>query len=270
VTTVKYNHIDLFKTQKPVIGCIHLIPLPGAPLYDGNMKGVFDRALREVDIYSKLGVHGIIVENFGDIPFYPDVVPPETIATMTAIVNEIVRNCSIPVGVNVLRNDARAAMAIATATKAAFIRVNVHMGAMVTDQGLVQGMAHITTRLRDNLKSHVRIFADVLVKHAVPLAKRSLELELLDLVERGLVDAVIVTGDRTGGKISTEILKNVSEYSNKPVFTGSGTTPDLLPDFYPFADGFIIGSYFKHEGDPLRTVSEERVRDLMSIWNDLS
>ncbi|MCD4653075.1 phosphorybosylanthranilate isomerase, partial [bacterium] len=92
MTTSNIKHLDLFKTHKPIIGCIHLLPLPGAPLYDGNLKGIFERALHEVDIYRNLGVHAIIVENFGDIPFFPDSVPAETLATMTAIVRDIVQH----------------------------------------------------------------------------------------------------------------------------------------------------------------------------------
>lgn len=260
---------ELFKTSKPVIGCIHLLPLPGSPLYSGNMKDIFDRALRETELYQELGVHGLIVENFGDIPFYPDGVPVETTAAMTAIVRDLVRYSSLPIGVNVLRNDGCAAMAIATVAGAAFIRVNVHMGAMVTDQGLVQGMAHQTTRLRTALRSHVAILADVAVKHAAPLARRPLELEVLDLVERGCVDGVIVSGDRTGGAVAIDELIEASKHSRHPVYIGSGTTPDSLPELYPVADGFIVGSYFKHQGDPLRTVNADRVLTMMKTWQSL-
>lgn len=260
---------SLFSTIKPVIGCIHLLPLPGAPLYDGNLKGIFERALREADIYHRFGLHGIIIENFGDSPFYPDRVPPETVAMMTAVTREIVQHCPLPVGVNVLRNDARAAMAVATAAGAGFIRVNVHMSAMVTDQGVIQGRAHETARLRNVLRSDVRILADVAVKHAVPLAERPLALEVADLAERGMVDGIIVTGDRTGSAINIDTMETVRSAGTVPVIAGSGTTPDNLPSLFSHADGFIIGSYFKHDGNPLNTVSENRVGTLMKIWKTL-
>jgi len=261
--------VFIFSTPKPVIGCIHLLPLPGAPLYDGNLKGIFERALREADIYHRLGLHGIIIENFGDSPFYPESVPAETIAAMTAVTRDVVQHCPLPAGVNVLRNDARAAVAVATATGAAFIRVNVHMGAMVTDQGLVQGRAHETARLRNALRSDVRILADVAVKHAVPLAARPLELEVADLSERGMVDGIIVTGDRTGCAVDGRMLETARSSCTVPVFAGSGTTPENLPELYPMVDGFIIGSYFKHDGNPLNAVSEDRVRRVMNTWEIL-
>ena len=259
----------LFNVPKPVIGVIHLAPLPGAPLYDGNLKEIYERALREADIYHQAGVHGIIVENFGDSPFYPDSVPVETTAAMSAVVRDVVSHCPLPIGVNVLRSDAQAAMAIATATGAAFIRVNVHIGAMVTDQGLIQGQAHLTLRLKEQLRSKVRVLADVAVKHAAPLAPRPIELEILDHAERGGVDGIIVTGDRTGSAVSTEFLEMASAHSTRPVLVGSGATPETLPSLYPFANGFIVGSYFKHGGDPLKTVNPDHVREFMSAWQQL-
>ncbi|MBN1296005.1 BtpA/SgcQ family protein [bacterium] len=261
---MKRTDSTLWGMLKPVFGCVHLLPLPGAPLYDGNMNGIFERALREADLYHHLGVHGIIIENFGDAPFYPEDVPAETVAFMTAVTREIVQHCPLPVGVNVLRNDARAAMAVATAAGAAFIRVNIHMGAMVTDQGLIQGRAHGTTRMRSCLRSSVKILADTAVKHAVPLAPRPLELDILDLAERGLVDGVIITGDRTGGAVNREDLIRARSVSPVPVLVGSGTTPDNLPTLIEVADGFIVGSYFKHDGNPLNTVSGDRVREVMA------
>ena len=189
---------DLFTAPKPLIACIHLMPLPGSPRYAGTMREIYDTALAEAAIFAQYAIDGLIVENFRDAPFYPHALPAETIAALTAVTREIVRVAPVPVGVNALRNDAQAALAIATAAEADFIRVNVHMGTVVSDQGLIQGNSHATLRLRAALRSHVLIFADAGVKHATPLADRGLATEVRDLTERGLVDAIIVSGDYTG------------------------------------------------------------------------
>src|SRR5512147_3052677 len=122
---------EIFRGAKPVLACIHLLPLPGAPLYGGSMGAVYERALEEAAIFERNGIDGLIVENFRDKPFFPAKIPAETLAALTAVTTEVVRRVKVPVGVNALRNDAGAALAAATAAEAHFIRVNVHMGAVV-------------------------------------------------------------------------------------------------------------------------------------------
>jgi membrane complex biogenesis BtpA family protein len=125
---------NLFDSGKPVIGCIHLLPLPGAPLYEGSMESIYRKALEEAAILVKGGVHGLIVENFRDKPFFPGRLPAETVASLAAVGREIVRKARVPVGINALRNDAESGVAIATAIGADFIRVNIHMSAAVSEQ----------------------------------------------------------------------------------------------------------------------------------------
>src|SRR5262245_29927837 len=208
---------DLFTAPKPLIACIHLMPLPGSPCYAGTMREVYDTALAEAEIFARYSIDGLIVENFRDIPFYPHALPAETIAALTAVTREIVRMAQMPVGVNALRNDAQAALAIATAAEADFIRVNVHMGTVVSDQGIIQGTSHATLRLRAALRSHVLIFADAGVKHATSLADRGLATETRDLTERGLVDAVIVSGCNTGGATRLEDIAMVRQPTTLPI-----------------------------------------------------
>lgn len=253
----------LFSTDKPVIACIHLPALPGAPAYDGDMAAIYQHAVQEAVLFEKCGVDALIIENFSDKPFYPGKVPAETIASLAAISREVINAVSIPVGINVLRNDANAAMAIATAVGAHFIRVNIHMNAVVSEQGIIQGDSHNTLRLRQNLKSKVLIFADVGVKHAAALASRGLAIETKDLCERGFADAVIVSGDLTGSETNVNDLDIVKKHSSVPVLIGSGVTPDNLQSLAQ-ADGFIVGSYFKNEGKANNSVDEGRVANLMS------
>ena len=251
---------DLFKNPKPIIACIHLMPLPGSPNYSGKITEVYDIALSEVEIYKRYPINGLIIENFRDMPFYPNKLPAETIAAMAAVTREIVNVVQIPVGVNALRNDAQSALAIASATEADFIRVNVHLDAVVADQGIIEGAAHETLRLRANLKSDVLIFADVGVKHSAPLGNRGLAAQTRDLSERGLADAVIVSGESTGSETQTEDIDIVRQSTNLPILIGSGVTPENLGKVYSKMDGLIVGSTFKKDGKADNFVEEARVK----------
>lgn len=260
---------DLFPARKPLIACIHLLALPGAPLYDGNLQGIYDRALAETDIFVQHGVDALIVENFRDVPFYPDRVPAETIAAMAAVCREIRNRTSIPLGINVLRNDADAALSVAAAIGADFIRVNVHNAAVLTDQGLVQGRAYATVRKRNQLGAKVLIFADVAVKHAAPVAPIGIDIEARDLTERSMADALIVSGTGTGQATDLKDLQVVKDNTHLPVVIGSGTHPGNLRTLHALADGFIVGSYFKENGKADNPVAPDRVRDLSAIYSAL-
>lgn len=258
------NFSNIFSGKKPLIACIHLLPLPGSPLFDGKISNVFETALQELEVFQRNGVDGIIVENFRDKPFYPNKVPAETVASMSAVIREIVRESKIPIGVNVLRNDGESAIAVAVATESDFIRINVHMNAVVSDQGILQGEAHKTMRLRSNLKSEVLVFADVGVKHATPLTSRTIEQETKDVSERGLADAVIVSGQFTGGETDPKDCEKVRETTDLPILIGSGTTPENISKVYDKVDGFIVGSYFKKGGKGENLVEESRVKEFVS------
>jgi uncharacterized protein len=259
----------LFAVKKPVIGCLHLLALPGAPLYGGSMRAIYDKAVEEAATLSEHGVDGFIVENFRDQPFYPGRVPGETVAALTAVAHEIKRRYTCPLGVNVLRNDAEAAMAVATAIEASFIRVNVHAGAVVSEQGIMEGVAHLTMRLRNSLRSDVLVFADVGVKHAAPLAGRGLATETKDVVARALADAVIVSGERTGSETLLEDVQSVRAATEAPLLIGSGATADNIGKVFDWADGFIVGSYFKADGNASNFVEPARVSAFMTEVNKL-
>ena len=238
---------DLFRRKKPLLAVLHLKPLPGAPLYSGTMDEVYRTALEELEVYRRSGADGVIVENFNDMPFFPGRVPAATVAAMAAVTRDIVQAADVPVGVNVLRNDAHAAVAVAVASGAEFVRVNVLLGVSVADQGLVQGVAH-------------DVLADVDVKHAVPLGGRSLREDTRDITERGLADAIIVSGARTGGAADIHDVEEVKANTHLPVLLGSGVNGNNLTGYFSCADGFIVGSCFKVGGQAVNRVEEERVQ----------
>src|SRR5262245_48070660 len=137
-----------------LVGVIHLPALPGSPRVDrrGGVHATIDRLVegvrRDVAALARAKYDAVIVENFGDAPFEPSAVSPITVASMTACVRAACEGGKLEVGVNVLRNDVRSALAIAAASGATFVRVNVHVGAVVADQGVIEGRAHETMRER--------------------------------------------------------------------------------------------------------------------------
>jgi hypothetical protein len=261
---MKFN--ELFTTPKPLIACIHLLPLPGSPRYGGSMKEIVETAVREAAIFNQYGCDGLIVENFRDNPFYPDDLPPVAVAAMTVATKEVVQVFKGPVGVNALRNDAKSGLSIAVASGARFIRVNVHTGAALTDQGIIEGKAHETLRLRKMLDEQILIFADVAVKHASTLGNRTIEDETKDLATRGMADAIIVTGNQTGGQANPEEIIKVKISTDLPVLIGSGITNQNLREYFNLADGFIVGSFFKKDGIAENEVEEERVHKLATAF----
>lgn len=250
----------MFRSDKPLIGMVHLLPLPGSPRFAGDFDAVIQRALDDARALAEGGADGVIVENFGDAPF-PQYVQAHTVAAMAIAVREVRHAISVPVGVNVLRNDAQAAMAIAATAGAQFIRVNVHIGAMVTDQGIIEGRAAETLRYRKSLDADVKIFADVFVKHAAPLGAQTLEQAAKDTAHRGLADALIVSGAGTGEATSLDDLRRVKAAApDVPVFVGSGVNAENIAEILSIADGVIVGTSLKVQGKVNNPVDVERVR----------
>lgn len=251
-------------SDRPVIGMVHLAPLPGAPRHR-SMADVISAACRDAEALARGGVDAIMVENFGDAPFFPGAVPAETVAALTRAIIEVRHVTPLPIGVNVLRNDARSALGIAAATGARFIRVNVHTGAMLTDQGWIAGAAHETVRARAALAADVAILADVLVKHAVPPHGLDIADAARDTWERGHADALIVSGAATGAPVSPERLAAVrSAVPAAPLLVGSGLDEVTAPLLLATADGAIVGSAFQRDGRAGNPVEPARVQRLVA------
>jgi membrane complex biogenesis BtpA family protein len=245
---------------------LHLRALPGAPLFEGDVGAIRDAMLRDAEALTEGGVHGLMMENFFDTPFYPDRVPAHVVARMTALACEVRKLfAKLPLGINVLRNDGRSALAVAHASGASFIRVNVLCGARVADQGIIQGIAHDLLRERAILgATDVKIFADVDVKHSAPLAAYAIEDEVDDTVDRGLADALIVSGAGTGKSTDPRHVARVNKRARAtPVLVGSGITTGTIAKYLAHADGFIVGTAFKEGGIPSNAVDSRRVKGLM-------
>ena len=272
--------------RKLLLGMVHLAPLPGSSTAIARASGrtsreamdsIVEQALRDARTLLDGGMDGLIVENFGDIPFQATNVAPATVAAMSLVAGRIrslvdsefaESDASLTpfLGINVLRNDASAALAIAATCGFHGIRVNVHTGVMASDQGLLEGQAHRTLRERASLGAPVAIFADVLVKHAEPLTSGEPDIAALarDAVERGLADALIISGKATGSPTDQTHIRTVREaLPETPLFVGSGVSTSSLASQLADADGAIVGTALKRDGDVRAAVDATRVRDFL-------
>ena len=255
--------MSIFSITRPVIGVIHLPPLPGAPRKGVSIERLVYGAVSDAKALLKGGAKGVIIENLGDAPFSKGSVEPHVVACMSVVAEAVKREVgdSLIVGINVLRNDARSALGIAAAVGASFIRVNVYVGAMVTDQGLIEGDARGTLLYRNRVCPGVGIAADILVKHASPLGEANLIQNGKDAHLRGGASALIITGCATGAEASVDEIKALSAaVPTARVWVGSGVTPDNAKNYAPHVAGAIVGSVLHENGDLEAPLDVERVR----------
>jgi membrane complex biogenesis BtpA family protein len=246
-----------------LVGMVHLDPLPGSPR-PAALPRMIARALADARAWAAGGADALLVENYGDQPFRPETVEPVTIAAMARVIAALRAESRLPIGVNVLRNDARGALALAAAFDLAFFRVNVHAGASVADQGLLVGRADATLRERAALRSNALLFADVRVKHAAPLAPRRIEDEARDLFERAGADALLLTGPATGSPPDLDHLDALRRaLPRAPLLLASGVDPDLIAASRGKVAGWIVGTWAKRGGRVANPVDAARVRQLV-------
>jgi membrane complex biogenesis BtpA family protein len=261
--------LNIFNNPKPIIGMVHLPSLPGTKLNKLSLSNIVKNAVQDSIALENGGVDGLIIENYNDIPFSKSSVEPHIVSALTLIVNSVKQEVSIPYGINVLRNDWRAAIGIASITGSKFVRINVFSGAMITDQGVIEGDPKGCIEYRDRIAPKLKIFADVWVKHGIPLRLKerlSVAQAAKDTVYRGLADAIILTGEGTGEPVDLTELKTVRKaVSDRLLFIGSGVNNKNIVNYLDLADGFIIGTYFKRGGRIGNRVDIKRVTNLVDL-----
>ncbi|NLE59812.1 MAG: BtpA/SgcQ family protein [Planctomycetes bacterium] len=259
--------------NRAIIGMVHLAPLPGSPAAQRPLSRIIQAACEDARLLADAGFDALIVENFGDAPFRAATVDPHTVAAMTMVVRAVMAAVSLPVGVNVLRNDALAAVAIATVCGAAFVRVNVHTGVYAADQGLIEGRADDTLRYRrrlaggagtDPIAPMPAVFADVHVKHAMPLAAQPIAQAAAETAYRGRADGLIVSGVATGKPTDpTDLAAVRAAVPDRPIYVGSGATPETVAELLVAADGVIVGTAIKQGGVTTAPVDSARAAALV-------
>jgi len=255
---------NLFGTNKPAIGMLHLKPLPGSPMYDGSgINDIINIALKNAESLVKGKVNSIGIGNFNDPSYFPDVAPPETVASMAVVAREIKKEFpETPLGICVL-SDPIASIAVAHVVGAKFIRATFFTEAAVDVSGLVLRRPHDILRFRKFLDPTIKIFADVHIKHSAPLAQRPIEESAYDAAYF-LADAVLISGKHTGFPTSIEDIKKVKAVlPDFPILVGSGLNVDNVKELFKYADGGIVGTSLKYEGKSTNKVDVKRVSKLM-------
>ena len=254
---------ELFGVPKPVIGMVHLWPLPGAPGYAGyGMPAIREHALRDAEVLVQGGVDGLMVENMWDLPYYVgSAVKPEAMTAQAVAAAEVVKQFPLPVGINVIHNGGVVCLAIAVAAGARFIRVCILTGARLWDTGeLDHGCAADLLRKRKELHAeNIHIFADVDKKHSVAFPGLDLATHI-EWTEFYGADALIVSGRMTGAAPDLADLRETRRRATRPLLVGSGATEENIGTFLQYADGVIVGSSLKRDGVMENPVDTERVR----------
>ena len=259
--------LDRASVSRPlIIGMVHVPALPGSPGFCGSMDSLNSHCKKDAETLAAGGVDAIMIENFGDIPFFKDSVPAHTSAHMTAVVLAVKQASGLPVGVNILRNDGISALAIAHATSASFIRINVLSGARLCDQGIIEGKASEILRLRAALGAQgIKILADIDVKHSAPLAPRPLQEEAEELLYRAGAEGLIVSGAGTGKETPIEKVRELRRlFPNAAILIGSGATASNLKSYAGLASAFIVGSSIKANGVLSSPVDLARTKEFVS------
>jgi membrane complex biogenesis BtpA family protein len=260
---------ELFGVAKPIIATIHLLPLPGAPRYDGQpVKDIYRHAVEDAARYAEGGVDGLIVENEGDIPYLkPDHLGPETAACMAVATAAVIDAVGLPTGVLVLANATVHSIAVAKAAGATFVRANQWANAYIANEGYLEGTAATALRYRSSLAAgDIRVFADVHVKHGshAIVADRTIQ-ELTHDNEAFDADVLIATGQRTGDATRSEEVTAISDVATRPVLVGSGLTAANARTLLGLADGAIVGSAMKEGGVWWNPVSVANTRKIMDV-----
>lgn len=259
---------------KPLLGVVHLKPLPSADGHPG-MDAVLQAALADARALQAGGCDGVVVENFGDRPFHKgdagDPVPPDVPAALALVAHAVRTGTGLPVAINCLRSDAVAALGAAAVAGARWVRVNVWTAAYLTDQGVIEGQAARAAAYRRRLGTGTEVLADLLVKHATPVAPLDPAAAARDLAERSGAHGLILTGTRTGAPVDVALLDTVrAAVAGFPVWIGSGLTPDLAAELWPRCDGAIVGTWFHGDGRLDRPVDPDRVRALRRVLDRLA
>jgi membrane complex biogenesis BtpA family protein len=258
--------VDMFGVHKPVIGMVHLWPLPGSPGYTGyGLDAILEHAQRDAETLLEGGVNGLIVENMWDLPYYVGSdVPLEGVTSQAVAARAIASMADVPVGANVIHNGWQAELAIAVAAGLDFVRICILTGARLWDTGdLDRGYGADLLRKRKELDAeHVKLFADVDKKHSVPYPGLDLETHI-EWTEFYRADALIVSGRMTGSAPSVDKVREAKAFATRPILMGSGTSAENVAAFMEYADGAIVGTSLKVGGLGENPVDIDRVRRYM-------
>ncbi len=265
------NFINSLTKKKMIIGMVHVDALPGTPNNKYSITQIISKAVQEAILYEQNGLDAIILENMHDVPYLNRKVGPEITASMTVIANEVTKNTTIPCGVQILAGANKEALAVAQASGCEFIRVEGFVYSHIADEGLMNACAGELMRFRKLIGAEdITVFADIKKKHSSHSITSDLDItDFAEACKFFLSDGIIITGRSTSEEADIEELKRVCKTSDLPILIGSGITLDNIEKYWNYANGFIIGSYFKEDGKWQNTVSSYRLNSFIQHVSNL-
>lgn len=262
--TEKFRRV--FGAKKPVIAMVHFGALPGAPLYDkeAGLDGLLAGVRADLQALQAAGVDAVMFGNENDRP-YEFQVDMASVATMAFVIGQVRHEISVPFGVNVLW-DPMATVALAAATGAAFVR-EIFSGAYASDMGFWTPDAGKAMRTRDRLgRSDCAMLYNISAEFAWSLDRRPLADRARSAVFSSIPDAVLVSGQITGEAAAMSDLEAVKRaLPDTPVLANTGVKHATVAEVLRVADGVIVGSSLKRDGNTWNPVDPERAVEFMRL-----
>jgi membrane complex biogenesis BtpA family protein len=246
-------------------------PLPGAPLYGGDDGLIISQAVSDAVAYLDAGADVIILENSHDLPYIKPPLPARAVELMKQVAWEVRSRFSGIIGIQMLEAANECALEIASEVDLDFVRVEGYVFAHVGGAGLIEGCAGKLLRRRKELGCEpIKIFADVKKKHCSHALTANLDiLDEIKQAEFFLVDGVIVTGARTTEPPNLAELRCVKKHTHVPVLIGSGMTRQNIGSYFALADGFIVGSTFREDGEFRGRLDRKRLESFVKAFRGL-
>ncbi len=267
MTKNKFNRI--FDVDKAIVGMIHVQALPGTPNNTYEPEQIVEMALQEAYIYKAAGIDALMIENMHDIPYQKNFATPEVISLMGIIAHEIKQNTALPLGIQILAAANKEAISVAKTSGADFIRAEGFVFGHLADEGYIDSNAASILRHRKNISADdIAVFTDIKKKHSSHALTADLDIkEIAKAAEFFMSDGLIITGMHTGESAELEEVKMVKDDTDLPVIIGSGISIDNIEKYLPYADAFIVGSYFKNDGFWKNELNPNKIKNFMDFVN---
>ncbi len=249
---------------RPVVGMVQLPPLPGGANYRGeSIDSVLEVGLSEARILAENGVDALLLQNLGDIPVATSASITQ-VAWMTRVASEIAHIADIPIGLNLLENDAAAMLAVGSAVGADFVRIKIYVGGMMTPFGVELGQAHTAIKMRNQLgAADIAIFADVHDRTGTPIATGGFEEDVEFAVRLGMADGLVITG-KSYPETLDMITRARRKYPEIPILAGGGVAAHNFAEVVVSANGAIVSTSLKASGSAVGRFVPEKVQEFMA------
>ena len=254
---------DLFGTDKPVIGMVHLHAMPTDPKYDPNegVEGIVEAAKKDIIALQEAGFDGLLFCNEFAIPYTKNT-RIVTVATYARVIGELKSIIKVPFGITYASN-VYCAFDIAAATGANFVRAHYHD----TTAG-VFGMSNPDPGDVERHRCYVGCKDIPVLQAVIPegtemVAPRPIKQVVKTLCFNVNPDGLLIYSTNPGADIDTEMVELCKQATDKPILASNGVKPNTVANILAVADGCIVGTGVKYDGNFYNPVDPARAKELM-------